>query len=128
MSRTDALANWRGSDVRTYIAEVAARVTGAYLLKPNQPGRGSHIANAAFIVASVARNRGVGRRMAEHCLAEASRLGFRGMQFNYVVSANARAPSNSGSSSASQSSEPGAFRLQEGTFVDVFVMFRTLPL
>jgi GNAT superfamily N-acetyltransferase len=106
ISREDALAYWFGRDTRTYVAKqdrqsvgeavgfvraglahgTAApsptveahqrEVVGTYILRPNQSGDGSHVANAAFMVAPGARALGVGRKMGEHCLSEARRLGF----------------------------------------------------
>lgn len=57
-------------------------------MRPNQSAGGSHVANAAFMVAPEARGQGIGRAMGEHCLSEARRLGFLAMQFNFVVSTN----------------------------------------
>ena len=91
MSREEALAYWFGAGTHTYVAENDGRVIGTYILRANQPGPGSHVANAAYMVAQDARGLGVGRSMAEHSLAEARRLGFRAMQFNFVVSTNASA-------------------------------------
>ncbi len=88
ISRDDALSYWFRADAHTYVAERDGRVVGTYILKANQPGPGSHVANAAFMVASDTQGSGVGRRMAEHCLEEARHLGFRAMQFNFVVSTN----------------------------------------
>src|SRR5206468_895996 len=88
MTRHDALAMWTAPGTHAYVALDDGDVVGTYLLKCNQPGRGSHVSNAAFMVAPSARGRGVGRAMGEHCLAEARRLGFRAMQFNFVVSTN----------------------------------------
>src|SRR5438046_6219539 len=91
MSREEGLAYWFRADTRTYVAENDGRVVGTYILRPNQLGPGSHVANAAFMVASDAQGFGVGRAMAEHCLSEARRIGFRAMQFNFVVSMNTHA-------------------------------------
>jgi GNAT superfamily N-acetyltransferase len=91
MTRDEALAYWFRADTHTYVAESDWRVVGTYILKPNQPALGSHIANAAFMVGPTERGLGVGRKMGEHCLNEARRLGFRAMQFNFVVSANTSA-------------------------------------
>jgi L-amino acid N-acyltransferase YncA len=55
MSREEALAYWFGVDTQTYVAESAGRVAGTYILRSNQPGGGSHVANAAFMVAPDAR-------------------------------------------------------------------------
>ncbi|PYJ89751.1 MAG: GNAT family N-acetyltransferase, partial [Verrucomicrobia bacterium] len=91
MSREEALAYWFRDDTHTYVAEKNGGIVGTYILRPNQSGPGSHVANAAFMVASDAQSSGVGRRMAEHCLSEARRMGFRAMQFNFVVSTNTAA-------------------------------------
>src|SRR5438034_11225434 len=69
MSREDALAYWFRTDTQTYVAEKDGGVVGTYILRPNQSGPGSHVANAAFMVARDAEAAGVGRRMAEHCLS-----------------------------------------------------------
>jgi L-amino acid N-acyltransferase YncA len=127
MSRQDALGYWFQANTRTYIAESSGRILGTYLLRPNQSGGGSHVANAAFMVARDARGQGIGRAMGEHCLSEARRLGFCAMQFNFVVSTN---------ESAIRLWEqlgfkivgtlPGAFRHPEKAYVDVYVMYRSL--
>jgi L-amino acid N-acyltransferase YncA len=76
MSREEASAYWFRSGTRTYIAENVGRVVGTYILRPNQLGPGSHVANTAFMVPSEDHGCGVGRAMAEHCLSEARRMGF----------------------------------------------------
>ena len=86
--REDVLGFWFGPKAHTYVAESGGQILGAYVLKPNQPGLGAHVANAGFVVSPLARGMGLGRAMGEHCLSEARRLGFRAMQFNYVASTN----------------------------------------
>jgi ribosomal protein S18 acetylase RimI-like enzyme len=103
------------------------RIVGTYILRPNQSGGGSHVANAAFMVASDAQGAGVGRAMAEHCLSEARRMGFQAMQFNFVVSTNTlaiRLWEQLGFKIVG--SLPGAFRHPEKGHVDVYVMYRSL--
>ena len=127
MSREEALAYWFRADTRTYVAEKNGRVVGTYILRPNQLGSGSHVANAAFMVAPASERLGVGRRMAEHCLSEARRMGFRAMQFNFVVSTNTAAIhlwKQLGFKIVG--ALPGAFRHPEKGYVDVYVMFRSL--
>jgi L-amino acid N-acyltransferase YncA len=127
MSRQEALAYWVRADTRTYVAENDGRVVGTYILKPNQAAAGSHVANAAFMVASAARGLQVGRKMGEHCLAEARRLGFRAMQFNFVVSTNTAAIHLWHRLGFKITGTlPGAFRHPEKGYVDVYVMFRSL--
>lgn len=47
---------------------------GSFYVKPNYPGRSSHICNGGFLVTSAARNRGVGRLMGELYLQWAPKL------------------------------------------------------
>ena len=125
--RQDALAYWFQSDTHTYVAERDGRVFGTYILKANQLGLGSHVANAAFMVAPNAQGKGIGRAMGEHCLKEARRLGFRAMQFNFVVSTNESAIrlwQRLGFNIVG--TLPDAFRHPEMGYVDVHVMFRSL--
>jgi L-amino acid N-acyltransferase YncA len=127
MSREQALTYWFRSNTHTYVAEKDGRVVGTYILRPNQLGPGSHVANAAFMVASDAQGSGVGRAMAEHCLSEARRMGFRAMQFNFVVSTNTAAIhlwKQLGFKIVG--TLPGAFRHPEKGFVNVCVMYRSL--
>ena len=74
-----------------HVGLLAGTIAGSYLLRPNQPGLGSHVCNAAFMVAPEARGRGVGRALALHALTRARSVGYQGMQFNYVVETNDRA-------------------------------------
>jgi ribosomal protein S18 acetylase RimI-like enzyme len=122
MSRQDALGYWFQANTRTYIAESSGRIVGTYILRPNQSGGGSHVANAAFMVARDARGQGIGRAMGEHCLSEA-----RAMQFNFVVSTNESAIrlwKQLGFKIVG--TLPGAFRHPEKGYVDVYVMYRSL--
>jgi L-amino acid N-acyltransferase YncA len=128
ISREDALAYWFATDTHTYVAEQAAiGVAGTYILRPNQSGGGSHVANAGFMVSASARGKGIGRAMAEHCLSEARELGFRAMQFNYVISTNTSAIrlwQELGFKIVGKL--PDAFRHPEKGYVDVYVMHRSL--
>jgi len=128
MGREDALAYWFAPGTHTYVAEQPAiGVTGTYILRPNQSGGGSHVANAGFMVSASARGQGIGRAMAKHCLHEARRLGYRAMQFNYVISTNIAAIrlwQDLGFEIVGTLA--GAFRHPEKGFVDVFVMYRSL--
>ena len=127
MPREEALAYWFRADTHTYVAEEDGGVVGTYILRPNQSGPGSHVANAAFMVARDAEGAGVGRRLAEHCLSEACRMGFRGMQFNFVISTNTRAIHLWNQLGLKiVGTLPGAFRHPEKGFVDVYVMYRSL--
>jgi ribosomal protein S18 acetylase RimI-like enzyme len=134
ISRKAALAYWFAPGTHTYVTEVdrlkgasSDRIVGTYILRANQGGGGAHVANAAFMVAPDVQGRGIGRAMAEHCLAQARQLGFRGMQFNFVVSTNefaVRLWQKLGFKIVGIL--PGAFRHPMKGEVDVYVMYRAL--
>ncbi len=126
-TREQARSFWLAEGAFTFVAVVDGIVRGAYLLRPNQPGLGSHVANAAFIVAPSTRGLGLGERMGRHALAEAKARGFRAMQFNIVVSTNepaVRLWTKLGF--AIVGTLPGAFRHARIGFVDAYVMYRSL--
>lgn len=127
ITRDDALALWCAPEVHTFVAIESGTRVGTYILKANQPGLGSHVANAAFMVAPEAQGKGVGRAMAEHCLDEARRLGFKAMQFNLVVAQNKPAVAlweKLGFETVG--TLRGAFRHQTDGLVDALVMYRLL--
>ena len=76
---------------RTVVATDGERILGTAKIGPNRPGPGSHVATASFMVASEARNRGVGRALGEYALEWAREQGFAAMQFNAVVESNVAA-------------------------------------
>ena len=61
---------------------------GSFYIKPNYPGRSSHVCNGGFLVADAARNRGVGRLMGEGYLEWAPKLGYTYSVFNLVYETN----------------------------------------
>jgi ribosomal protein S18 acetylase RimI-like enzyme len=87
-SRETMLAYWFAEDKSTYVALLENKIVGTFFLKANQPDLGSHVANAGYMVAPEAQGKRVGKTMAEFSLEEAKRLGYRAMQFNFVVKTN----------------------------------------
>ena len=125
--RADAHAYWFAPNASSWVIEADGKVVGMYKIVANQPGLGSHVANASFMVDPQFTGKGAGRQMGEHCLEEARRRGFRAMQFNFVVSTNERAVALWLSLGfAIVGTLPGAFRHQRLGYVDAYVMFRPL--
>ena len=83
-----AKAMWTAPLSRLFMAVEGERVLGCYVLKPNQPGLGDHVANAGYMVAPEARGKGVASALCQHSLAVAREAGFVAMQFNYFVASN----------------------------------------
>jgi GNAT superfamily N-acetyltransferase len=66
----------------------ATKCLGSYYIKPNYPGRSSHVSNAGFLVTEAARNKGAGRLLGESYLDWAPRLGYTYSVFNLVYETN----------------------------------------
>jgi GNAT superfamily N-acetyltransferase len=118
---------WTAPPTRAFVAERDGAVVGSYMLRPNQPDLGDHVANAGYIVASNARNQGIARVLCEDSLARAATAGFAAMQFNFVVATNASAVhlwTSCGFTTVGRVS--GAFRHSRLGFVDVLIMHRRL--
>ena len=126
-TRQDAFEYWFGPGVTSFVAELDGRVAGMYKLIPNQRDLGSHVANASFMVSPDVRGKGIGVALGRHCLEAARNVGFKAMQFNFVVSTNTGAVElwkKLGFKIVG--TLPGAFRHLTLGFVDAYVMYRTL--
>lgn len=126
-SRADIEATWLRLDNPTYVADREGKVVGAYILRPNQPGYGDHIANAAYMVSTAARGGGVGQVLCAHSIETARSLGFRAMQFNLVVATNESAIRTwLANGFRIIGTVPGGFRHVDLGFVDAHIFFREL--
>ncbi|MFG0250529.1 MAG: GNAT family N-acetyltransferase [Phycisphaeraceae bacterium JB051] len=76
------------AQARTYVLMRGEEILGTYLLKPNQPGLGNHVANAGYMIHPDAHRQGLGRMLAEHSFEMAKEMGFEAMQFNFVIATN----------------------------------------
>ena len=79
---------WTGPKTVAFAARTRGVLAGAYYLKPNFPGRASHIANAGYVVSETCRGRGVGRALVSDSIRRAPLLGFDAIQFNLVFASN----------------------------------------
>jgi ribosomal protein S18 acetylase RimI-like enzyme len=127
-TETEALAYWGSPGHTAFVADDGA-VVGTYYVRPNQRtgGGGDHVANCAFMTSPSATGRGVATAMCTHALQYAAATGYRAMQFNFVVSTNARAVAlwqRLGFEIVGRL--PGAFRHPTQGFVDALVMYRAL--
>lgn len=127
-TEAEARAAWTAAPLATFVAkDDHGTMVGIYYLKANQPGLGSHVANAGYVVSAAARGRGIAAQLCEHSQEEAKRRGFLAMQFNLVVSTNevaVRLWQKLGFSIVGRL--PDAFRHQELGLVDAFVMWKRL--
>lgn len=127
LSREDALAYWMNPVQSCFVAEVDGRVLGTYYLRRNQAGGGSHVCNCGYMVSLEARGRGLASAMCKHSQAEALKLGYRAMQFNFVVATNTGAIAlwkRLGFDIVGRL--PKSFELPSGSIVDALVMYKEL--
>ncbi|WP_276654324.1 GNAT family N-acetyltransferase [Thalassospira lucentensis] len=88
----DQIANyWLGADKTTLVAEQDGQILGTYYIRTNQAGGGAHVCNCGYMVAPNASGQGLARKMCEDSLVRAKDLGYRAMQFNFVIASNAAA-------------------------------------
>lgn len=123
----EAKGYWMGPGIRCYVAELEGKIVGTYIVKANQPGLGSHVANASFMVHPSFHRRGIGRKLGEHALEEAKRLGFLAMQFNIVIATNLAAVAlweKMGFTIVG--TVPKAFKHRKIGYVDIHVMYKEL--
>lgn len=91
MTDDEIIGYWMGRDKLTLIAEEDGDVVGTYYIRQNQGGGGSHVCNCGYMTSPKASGRGIARRMCEDSLVRAKEMGYRAMQFNFVIASNAAA-------------------------------------
>jgi ribosomal protein S18 acetylase RimI-like enzyme len=124
---SEMVAFWFSPEKHVYVADDGGTVLGTYWLKANQPGLGSHVGNAGYMVSPDAAGKGIGRKMAEHSLEEALRLGFAALQFNFVVKSNIAAVKLWKSVGFEVIGEiPDAFRHPANGLTNAYIMYRKL--
>ena len=128
ISEAEVRSLWVERPLESWVAhDEAGHIVGAYYIRPNQLGGGSHVCNCGYAVADSARGRGIAARMCEHSQQVALRLGFRSMQFNFVITSNESAVhlwKKLGFRTVG--TLPEAFRHPRLGYVDALVMFKHL--
>lgn len=123
----EMLAYWFSPEKYVYVAEDEGEILGTYWIKANQPGLGSHVGNGAYMVSPSAKGKGIGRKMAEHSIEEARRLGFHSIQFNFVVKSNEVAVKLWKSIGFEVIGEiPDAFSHKQNGLTNAYIMYRKL--
>ena len=126
-SKETMLDYWCGQDKHTYVATDNGKVLGTFVIRDNQPGLGSHIANAGYMVSEKAFGKGIGKTMGEFSLEEAKQLGYKAMQFNIVIKSNVRAVQLWQKLGFHIIGEiPDAFNHKENGMTNAYIMYRKL--
>ncbi len=126
-SKKKMLGFWCGKECHTYIATEENKIVGTFFLTDNFPDLGSHVANAGYMTLPSASGKGIGQLMGEYSIIEATRLGYKAMQFNMVVKTNENAIRLWKKLGFEIKGEiPEAFDHKENGLTDVFIMWRKL--
>lgn len=127
VSKTDLHSLWFAPGMKTYVAVESDKVLGTYILKPNHAGRGSHIANASYLVKEASRGKGIGDALCKHSTQTARELGYGGIQFNLVVSSNTSAVALwKRNGFQILGTIPKAFRHKKLGLIDAYIMYLDL--
>ncbi len=128
MTEQQAKQVWLDNNLVTYVAQnEAGDLVGTFYLKANFAGNADHICNCGYIVAEQAQGKGVASFMCKQSQQIALQLGFRAMQFNFVVSTNRGAIAlwkKLGFEIVG--TLPKAFRHPDEGMVDAHIMFKSL--
>ena len=126
-SKEEAKTLWLQVPRKTYVAEKEGQILGTYFIRTNQAGPGSHVCNCGYMVASKARGKGLATSMCTHSQRIAVELGYKAMQFNFVVASNEGAVSlwtKLGFETVGRL--PQAFNHPQLGYVDALVMYKWL--
>ena len=104
-----------------------SQLVGAFYIKPNFPGRCSHVCNAGFIVAPQNRGQGIGRLMGETMLVLARDRGYRAVMYNLVLETNFPSLKLWESLDFQIIGRiPEAAKLSDGHYVDAIMLYKAL--
>lgn len=126
-TKETAYAIWMETPRMTFVVEDAGKILGTYYIKTNQGGNGRHVCNCGYMVSSHAQGKGLATLMCKHSQEKALQLGYKAMQFNFVVATNEgaiRLWNRLGFETVGRL--PKAFEHPEDGFVDALVMYKWL--
>lgn len=109
------------------VAEQDGRVTGLYILHPNNVGRCGHICNASYAVAEQYRGQHIGEQLVLDCMEQGRANGFRILQFNAVVESNLPARRLYERLGFQQlGTIVGGFRMKNGEYINICPYYKVL--
>jgi len=106
-------------------------VGGFYYIKPNYPGRSSHICNAGFVVPPAQRSRGYATALAKSYLHYGPKLGYHASVFNLVYANNVaslRIWEKLGFAKVGRIPKAGRLRRRDGEgeeYVDAWIIYKS---
>jgi RimJ/RimL family protein N-acetyltransferase len=122
--KEEAFLIWMKRVKKTFIYEENGEILGTYFITSNYT---RHVCNYGYIVSSKARGKGLATKMCEHSQEIARCMGYKAMQFNFVISTNVGAVylwEKLGFETVGRA--PKAFKHSQVGFVDAFIMYKWL--
>ena len=105
----------------------SGKISGLYILHPNNVGRCGHICNASYAVRSELRGLHIGEKLVSDCILRGKDFGFTILQFNAVVAANIHARHLYERLGFIQlGTIPKGFRMKDGHYEDICPYYREL--
>lgn len=127
VSEVEFAAYWLVKDAFVVRESNTKEIFGAFYIKPNFPGRCSHICNAGFIVHPEQRGKGIGKFMGEKMLEIAGWRGYAAVMFNLVFETNIASLKLWESLGFETIGRiPAAAHLNDGRLVDALMLYRKL--
>ena len=83
--KQEAYFIWMKRVKNTYIYEENSQILGTYFITTNYT---RHVCNCGYMVSSAARDKGLATKMCEHSQDIARSMGYKAMQYNFVISTN----------------------------------------
>ena len=103
------------------------QIAGYYLIKANDEGRASHVANGTYAVNKAFRGQGLINDLVAKSIETAKARDFRGIQFNAVVAENKAAVHTYEEFGFEiVGTIPGDFQVKDGRYVDMHIMYLVL--
>jgi ribosomal protein S18 acetylase RimI-like enzyme len=120
--------HWFAENMDSFVAiDDSDEILGTYIIKPNQIDLGNHIANCGYMVNPKYQGQGIGKTLCEHSIKFAKEKGYKGIQFNIVVSTNTNAVALWKKFGFTiTGTTPKGFRHKTLGFVDTYIMFKDL--
>lgn len=128
MTPDRSLAYWISAPgTKCFVADCGGEIAGMASVRPNRTCHGDHVANASLVVSPEHQGKGIGKALAKRVLKEAKKLGYKAMQYNFVVSTNKIAVDLWKSLGfAIVGTLPKGFQHINGKLVDVYIMHKFL--
>ena len=122
--KQEAYFIWLKRVKKTFVYEDEGKILGTYFITTNYT---RHVCNCGYMVSSAAQGKGIATKMCAHSQKKAQSMGYKAMQFNFVISTNTGAIKlweKLGFETVGR--VPKAFKHPRKGFVEALIMYKWL--